>query len=231
MIEFCVGAHIVEWQHGDRRFIRRGHRSGLRGCIDRRRATRQPPPHFDRSVDVFDLPVAQVLEREIDAVANLVVDSAGYADAARLGQALQPRRQIDAIALNVIAVDHHIAEVDAEAEHDSAVFRQLGIALDNCPLHVGGHPNRAGDAVELGQHPVAHQLDDAPLVLGDLGIDELQSNGFQGRERTFLVRSDEARIAHDIGGQYGSETAFHGILLPARLYRRYGRSSTAAAGR
>ena len=40
------------------------------------------------------------------------------ADAARLGKALEPRRDIDPVAVDVIAVDDDIAEIDANADYE-----------------------------------------------------------------------------------------------------------------
>jgi hypothetical protein len=40
---------------------------------------------------------------------DLVVYDAGYADPARLGDPLQPRGDVDAVAVNVAVFDDHIA--------------------------------------------------------------------------------------------------------------------------
>ena len=46
------------------------------------------------------------------------IDGAPDADAARLGKALDPRRDIDPVAVDVIAVDDDIAEIDANADYE-----------------------------------------------------------------------------------------------------------------
>jgi hypothetical protein len=38
-----------------------------------------------------------------------------------LGQTLQPRGHVDPFAVEVVAVDHHIADIDADAELEAAV--------------------------------------------------------------------------------------------------------------
>ncbi len=48
--------------------------------------------------DVLDLMLAQILEAEIDFVADLVAHDPADADPARLGQGFEPRRDIDAVA-------------------------------------------------------------------------------------------------------------------------------------
>ena len=50
-----------------------------------------------------------------------------YADAARLGQRFEPRRDIDSIAKDVAVLDNDIALVDADAVLDAAVGRERRI--------------------------------------------------------------------------------------------------------
>ena len=70
------------------------------------------------SDDVFDFLFAQILELHLQLAANLAIDIARDADPARLGERLEPRRQIDAVAIEVAALDDHIAEIDADAQKD-----------------------------------------------------------------------------------------------------------------
>ena len=71
--------------------------------------------------------VAHVLERHIDTVANLIIGAAREAYPAGLGKPFQPGRHVDPVALDIVAVDHHVAEIDPEAEYDSLVCRQIGV--------------------------------------------------------------------------------------------------------
>ena len=57
----------------------------------------------DRPRDVLDLLLAEILEAEIELVADLVAHDPADADPAGLGQSFQPRRDIDAIAEDVVA--------------------------------------------------------------------------------------------------------------------------------
>ena len=95
---------------------------------------------------------------------DLVVDAAGDADAARLGQALQPRRDIDAVAVEVVALDDDVAEIDADAQHDTPRLRQVRIRsaiIRRCSSTA--HVTASTALRELDQHAVAHQLDDAAV--------------------------------------------------------------------
>ena len=48
-------------------------------------------------------------------------------DTARLGDAFQTGRDIDAIAVDVGSFDNHVAEIDADTEFDAAILRHVGI--------------------------------------------------------------------------------------------------------
>ena len=79
------------------------------------------PEYIDRPGDVLDLLRAEVLEGEAQLVEDLVAHDAADADAAGFGQRLQPRRDVDAIAEDVVAVDDDVADIDADAELDALV--------------------------------------------------------------------------------------------------------------
>ena len=80
---------------------------------------------------------------------------------ARLANALQPRRDIDAVAQNVVALDQHVAEIDADAIDDALGLGRLGVALDHQFLDRDRAFDRGDDGGKLQQQPVARRLDDA----------------------------------------------------------------------
>jgi len=51
------------------------------------------------------------------------------ADAAGLGDAFEPRRDVDAVPQYVVALDQHIAEMDADAPFHAPVARDCRIPL------------------------------------------------------------------------------------------------------
>ena len=76
--------------------------------------------------------------------------------------AFQPRRDVDAVAQNVVALDQHIAEVDADAIDDALGLRNVGVALGHQLLDRDRAFDGGDDGGKLQQQPVAHRLDDAP---------------------------------------------------------------------
>ena len=68
------------------------------------------------------------------------------------------------------------------------------------------HSARVDDAGEFRQHAVAGGLDDPPVMLADLRIDEFDEMRFDTFVRAFLARAHQARIAYHIGGKDRGET-------------------------
>ena len=67
----------------------------------------------DRTRNVLDGLLAHVLEAEAQLVAHLIVHDARNHDPAGIGERFQPRRHIDAVAKNIVAVDYDVADIDA----------------------------------------------------------------------------------------------------------------------
>src|SRR3989454_4379736 len=57
---------------------------------------------------------------------------------------------------------------------------------------------------------VARRLDDAPLVLGDLRVDQLAPVRPQSRQRALFIGADQTRVTRDIRGENGGEPTLHG---------------------
>jgi hypothetical protein len=149
-------------------------------------------------------------ERVGQLVADLIANDVGNADPTGLGECFEARRDIDAVAKDVAALGDDVAEVDANAKPDAPLVGRLGLAVDHPALHLGGATHPVDDAGKLHQQPVACGLDDAPVVLGDLWIDQLPAMRFEALECPLLVRSHQPRIACHIGGEDRGETAGRG---------------------
>jgi hypothetical protein len=61
-----------------------------------------------------------IVEVGIDAIADGFVDHARYADTAGLGEAFQPGRHINALAMDIFAVIDDVAKIGAHAEFEAA---------------------------------------------------------------------------------------------------------------
>jgi len=127
--------------------------------------------------DVFQHLLPQIDEGLRQLVADLAPDILRKTDAARVRDAFQPRRDVDAVAQQVGAIDHDIAQVNSDPEGDEAVGSDLGIALRHTALHGQRAAHGVDDARKLDQDAVAGGLDDAAAMHRDGRIDQLQPYG------------------------------------------------------
>ena len=89
--------------------------------------------------------------------------------------------------------------------------RHVGIALAHLALDFGGAGHRIHHARELDQHAVAGDLDDAALMLGDLGVDQFAPMRFSADSVPASSSAHEAAVADHIGGEDGGHSALNGI--------------------
>src|ERR1700691_4756328 len=190
---------------------------------------RMPSPHANWAVDVLDADLAAVLEVNVDAVADTFIDDRGDANAAGFGERLEPRGNVDAVAVNVLALNDDIAKVDADAQHNrrrraARIGRQGGRALyGERTVHGIDH------AAELDNGAVADQFYDAPVMGGNGGVEDNLAMPFQGAERAGLVCAHEAGIADHVGSENRRELtvdAFLGHVFPTIPPRINERSPT-----
>ncbi len=172
------------------------------------------PVDAHRPGNVFDLLLAQILEDKGQPVAHVIVDRIGDEYSAGIGQGFDPRGDVDAVAVEVVGLDDHVAEIDADAQFDAVVRRDTGVSLGHRLLHRDRAAHRIDDAGKFDQQAVAGGLDDAAMVLGDFRIKELAAQRLEAFERAFLVRPHQPRIPRHIGGKDRGEAA--GLAQPSR---------------
>ena len=110
---------------------------------------------------------------------------------------------LNAITINVVIIDNDIAEIDPDAQPDCFVR-----ILDR-RLYGDGTVYGVDDAGKFDQCPVAHQLDDASLELGDLWVEQARAMPLQLRQGSVFVTGHHLRIADNISRKYGGQPAFH----------------------
>ena len=140
---------------------------------------------------------------------DLIIDVARDADAARLGEALQARGDVDAVAEDVAVFEDDVADVDADAVADAPIFGLGRLALGHAVLDRDRAFDRIDRAAELDQGAVAGELDHTAVVLGDQGFGEFDPVGLDPRERTGLVGADQPAVADHVHGHDGREPAIH----------------------
>ena len=168
----------------------------------------------DRPGDVLETLLANIVKFDVDLAAHLAERVFRDADAAGLGNALEPGCDIDAVTENVVGLDQHVAEMHANAHIHSAIVGDPGIAIRHQLLQRNRTLHRTDDRAEFDQCAVAGSLDDAPAMLGD------QRGGgsamfAQCLCRAGLICPHQPAVADDIGGEDCRETAGRRHSRPA----------------
>src|SRR5262245_23433362 len=76
-------------------------------------AFRSHPVDAQLPCNVLQTLLTQILEREVEPVAHLIVHDPADANPARLGESFQARGDVDPIAVDVSLFDDDIAQIDA----------------------------------------------------------------------------------------------------------------------
>ena len=106
---------------------------------------------------------AEIGDREIEPPLDLPIGVLGQTDRARLGDALQSRGDVDAVAHQVaVALLDDVAEMNADPKDDAAILGHAGVALDHGVLHLDGAAHGVDDAAELDEAPSPVRLTTRP---------------------------------------------------------------------
>ena len=130
--------------------------------------------------------------------------------ATRIGQRLDARCYVDAVALEIVALDNHIAEIDGDALVDP-----VGEPLGHRSLH-GERAAHCNDAGKFHQQSVASGPDDPVAVFGYLRI---------------AAQGSEPRIPRYIGGQDRGRPAGRPVPWPRAVSPTAGRIEYRLSGR
>jgi hypothetical protein len=100
--------------------------------------------------------------------------------------------------------------MNADPEDDAAILGDAGVALDHGVLDFDRAAHRVDDAAEFDDGSVAGALDDAPVVHGDGGVEQVAAQRAKPRECAILVHAGEFRESDDVSGEDGGELAGFG---------------------
>jgi hypothetical protein len=116
---------------------------------------------------------------------------------------------VHTIAVNVVALNDDVSEIDTDSEHEPLIGGQSGVLRGLGTLNLDGAPQSVHYTVKLDQHPITHGLNDTPMVAGDLSLKDVAEISVEARPRPFLVSLGQSPIADAIGNQDGGEPALH----------------------
>jgi hypothetical protein len=95
--------------------------------------------------------LARIVEWKVELAPQVIVGGAGNKHAARVAELLEPRGDVDALAVAVLALDDHVAEIDAEPHVDALPVGEATVALRHAALKRYGAFHRIDHAAELGK--------------------------------------------------------------------------------
>ena len=159
--------------------------------------------------DVLHPPLAHRLETEGELLLDLLRYFARHPDAAGFGKLLQAGGDVDAFAIAVISLDDDLAQIYADPDPDMLGFRQIGVTLGQGMLQGDRAFDRVHDRAELGQYPIAHDLEDPPAVALYFGLEHLGADGSDAREGAGFVALHMRRVAHHVCRQNYRQLPFH----------------------
>ena len=130
----------------------------------------------DRPLNIFQRLLADVGGVERDLVVDVRENVLGRADAARVGNALEPRGDVHGIAHQIAGVTHHhIANRETDAKDNSPLRGHRRIARIVGTLNSDSAARCIDRAGKFRQDGVAGGVEDPPLMLrdeaGELGRD------------------------------------------------------------
>ena len=155
---------------------------------------------------------------EIELVSDVVVNGLRDADGAGLGERLEPGGDVDAIAKDVVAVDNHVAEIDADPQLQAALGRDRVVDRARGPLHLDGATQRVDDARKIRQHAVARGTDDPPAMRCDQRVDGAAQLAERSMRAGLILAHQPAETDH-IGMQDGGELPLPRGSFPRRMRR------------
>src|SRR4051794_8805959 len=103
---------------------------------------------------------------------------AGNANATGLCHCLKPRCDVDAVSIDIVALNYDVAEVDANAQLDPV--RSCGVdPLCHGSLDIGGTFHCIDHAAKFDESTISHELNDATVESCDRRFDNFCPAGFQ----------------------------------------------------
>src|SRR6185437_5477305 len=199
IILLAVAAHVLKRQHRNRRLFERRQSRPRRARLARRLEHDAIDAH--RLRNVLQRLLADIDEARRHFALDLPPGILGNRDVAGLGDALEPRRDVDAVAIDVFALEDDVADADADAEYDSTILRHTRIDLLHGPLNCHSAFDGVHDARELDELAIAHEFDDTSAMLADFRIDGLFAERLERSERRRLVRGHEPAVSHHVCGK------------------------------
>jgi hypothetical protein len=97
-----------------------------------------------------------------------------------------------------VALLYDVAKVNADPEFYAALGRHAGVTFYQAALHLDGAAHRVDHAAKLDEAAITGSLDDAPMMRGDGGVDQVAAQSPKARKRAILVGAGEPAVPDDV---------------------------------
>ena len=128
---------------------------------------------------------AQIVERSVDFPIHLIANSGRDIYFAGPTKPLKSSRNVNALAINVVALHDDVAKVNTNTQVDPTIVGYFAIPPCYGVLHVDGMPYRIKGARKFNQHTVTHCFDDATAIFHDFRFEQFSATAVV---LTFLPR-------------------------------------------
>src|SRR5262245_12018291 len=129
------------------------------------------------------------------------MNGAGNQYASQWRLCFQSRGDVHSIAVEVVSLDDHIAEMQTDTKDDPLRLGTFRVHLVHSLLKLDRRRQGVDCAGEFYERPVARQLDQPAAVSRDRWFKALASVRAQARQRSALVAPHQAGVADNIGGE------------------------------
>jgi hypothetical protein len=151
----------------------------------------------------------KVIPTDLDLAANLPISVIGYTYAARLSDTLQPSRNVDAIAKDIVVVDNDIADMNADPVLNSDILRDVRVLRGHGTLDFDRAAGGIDRAAKFYQQAVTSGLDDAASMGSDSRVNNGFSGGLEPSQGAFLVTAHEAAVSSNIRSQHRRQSPLY----------------------
>src|SRR5580658_734073 len=155
--------------------------------------------NLHRLGDVLEILSTEFAIAQIKFAVDLIEHLARNADATAVGDTLQSRGDIDAVAHQIaVALLDDIAEVDADAEFDAALGWNASITLDHAVLDLDGAAHGVDHTAELNDTSVPSALHYAPVMYGYGWINQIAPERPQSGQCSIFVGASKPAISDHV---------------------------------
>ncbi len=169
-------------------------------------------------------------EGRLQSACDGIVDVTRNHDATRRRLGLQPCRHVDAIAVEIVAFDDQVAEMQPDAENNGGVLGLILIGFGHYLLELNSGAKRINSAGKLDQRTVARQFDQPPAMTRQNWLQPFRPMGLQPGQGAVLIPAHQPRVAHDIRRKDGRQSPYNPLAGQRPPPRHLGLADRKRAG-